>query len=129
MPDLPEEAVQAAVKAVNAKEWKADAPWSIHNIHNFDSDCAVCREDLPAVLTVALRAAVDALACAGLVVVSAEEHRELLGLIEEFADPSPCEFDHDGGCQAHGPTSTWPGCPHARAGELLAALPERTADA
>jgi len=60
--EIPEEAVQAAAKAVMAKEWKPDAPWSVHNIHQYDSDCAVCREDVPAMLSVGLEAAIPHLA-------------------------------------------------------------------
>ncbi|MEU8323795.1 hypothetical protein AB0C33_35995 [Nonomuraea sp. NPDC048881] len=45
---------------------------------------------------------------------------ELRDLIRELSDSSPCRFDHDGGCQEHGPTSTWDGCPHADAQKLLA---------
>ena len=48
--------------AFGAKEWKADAPWSVHNIHQYDSDCAVCREDVPAMLAVAVEAAAPILA-------------------------------------------------------------------
>jgi hypothetical protein len=67
------------------------------------------------------RIAVDALAGAGLVVVSAE-------LLESLTDPGLCWFDHNGGCQAHGWLSLKPGerCSHEVARELLAALPERT---
>ncbi|MDX3111386.1 hypothetical protein PW035_62040 [Nonomuraea angiospora] len=50
------------------------------------------------------------------------ERDELRDLVRELSNPSPCRFDHDGGCQEHGPTSTWDGCPHARVQELLAAL-------
>jgi hypothetical protein len=62
MPEIPEEALRAASKAVMAKEWKADAPWSVHNIHQYDSDCAVCQEDVPAMVAVALEAAAPILA-------------------------------------------------------------------
>lgn len=75
------------------------------------------------------RIALDALRDSGMVVGPAEDQQAMLGLLKELSDPEPCWFDHDGGCQAHGPTSTWPRCPHAHAHEMLAALPERTENA
>lgn len=38
-------------------------------------------------------------------------------LIRDFTDPDDCEFDHHGGCQAHGYLTLEPGelCPHAEA--------------
>lgn len=43
---------------------------------------------------------------------------ELLG---RLVDPDDCEFDHNGGCQAHAFFADGPGqrCPHAEAKELL----------
>jgi hypothetical protein len=62
MPEIPEEALHAASKAVMAKEWKPDAPWSVHSIHQYDSDCAVCQEDVPAMIAVAVEAVAPILA-------------------------------------------------------------------
>ena len=42
----------AAVEAVLSHQWGALA-WSAHNRHKLDSECAVCREDVPAMLAVA----------------------------------------------------------------------------
>ncbi|TYB71189.1 hypothetical protein FXF51_01765 [Nonomuraea sp. PA05] len=49
-------------------------------------------------------------------------------LLDALSDPEPCYFDHDGGCQAHGPTFTYPRCPHAHARELLATTREEPED-
>ncbi len=53
----------------------------------------------------------------------AETNRLFLLLNCFVNDEDPCEFDHHGGCQAHGYLSLEPGekCPHAEAKELLAA--------
>jgi hypothetical protein len=99
MADLPEEAVQAAAEALLLKEWKPDTPWSIHKKHRFDSDCAVCGEDLPAIVAVALEAAAPVLAAqvrreaaeeqraAGMVVVSAEDLRAAADVLATVNDP------------------------------------------
>ncbi|MFD1546973.1 hypothetical protein [Nonomuraea guangzhouensis] len=162
MPDLPEEAVQAAVEALQAVD---DAPDAYPTLADFQrvvakvaleaaapilaerahanshvasksatpveiialSGCSRPEDGRPCKICVGrAEKHVRAVEAGGLAVVSAEERRELLALLRELADPDPCEFDHGGDCQAHGPTSTWNGCPHARALELLAALPERT---
>lgn len=44
---------------------------------------------------------------------------ELLELIADFADPDPCELDHNGYCQAHWWFEPDRTCPHARAQKLL----------
>jgi hypothetical protein len=120
MPDLSEEAIQAAVEAVLAKQWRDAPSWAAHARHGFDSGCAVCQGDVPAIVKEALQG----LAGAGMVVVSAE-------LLDSLSDSDECWFDHHGGCQAHGYLSLEPGerCPQAEVRELLAALPERNADA
>ena len=43
-------------------------------------------------------------------------------LLSALVDESPCEFDHHGGCQAHGYISLQPGeeCPQAELKRLLA---------
>lgn len=70
-------------------------------------------------------AAIDALSEAGLAVVPAEHHQELLALLTELHDPNPCDhFDHHGYCQTHGWLEDGE-CAHARAQKLLATL-ERT---
>jgi hypothetical protein len=42
-------------------------------------------------------------------------------LLESLADPDPCDFDHHGGCQAHGYLGLEQGekCPQAELKELL----------
>lgn len=49
--------------------------------------------------------------------------RRLMSLIADLVDPEDCEFDHNGGCQAHGYLSLRQGekCPHAEAKQLIAA--------
>ncbi len=62
--------------------------------------------------------------CGG--VVSGEPSvAQLLRLVRDLVDDEPCQFDHHGGCQAHGFLSLEPGelCPHAEAKALLAAYP------
>lgn len=76
MSDIPQEAVQAAAEALGAHPWNS-YPHAAHGEHNFDSACAVCRADLEPIARVVLEAAADALADAGLVVVSAGEHERL----------------------------------------------------
>lgn len=52
----------------------------------------------------------------------------LLGLIRDFLDPDPCQFDHHGYCQAHGYLGGEPhSCPHGRARKLLTALNDEPA--
>lgn len=45
-------------------------------------------------------------------------------IIRYMIDPDPCEFDHHGGCQAHGYISLQPGetCPQHDAKEWVKAL-------
>lgn len=45
----------------------------------------------------------------------------LKDLIRDLADPDPCWFDHNGGCQAHGYLSLKPGetCPQADAQAII----------
>ncbi|MFI6317436.1 hypothetical protein ACIBG8_07945 [Nonomuraea sp. NPDC050556] len=75
----------------------------------------------------ATSAACDALDEAGLVVVFPDHHQELLALLAELHDPNPCDhFDHHGSCQTHGWLEDGR-CARARAQQLLAALPERSA--
>jgi hypothetical protein len=74
MPDIPNEAVQAAAEALGAHRWNS-YPRAAHREHNFDSACMVCRANLEPITRVVLEAAVDALAGAGQVVVSAEDLR------------------------------------------------------
>lgn len=62
MPDLPAAAVQAAAEAVRMHEWVEGSPWSIHAIHNFSGECAVCSGDINAIMAVALEAASPILA-------------------------------------------------------------------
>ena len=76
MTDIPEGALQAAVEALGAHPWNS-YPHAAHREHTFDSACMVCRADLEPIARVILEAAVDALAGAGLVVVSAGEHENL----------------------------------------------------
>jgi hypothetical protein len=47
---------------------------------------------------------------------------QYLDLLSALVDESPCEFDHHGGCQAHGYISLQPGeeCPQAELKRLLA---------
>lgn len=50
---------------------------------------------------------------------SAEAERDTLrALLAELVDTDPCQFDHNGRCQAHSLHSA--PCPHARAKEVLA---------
>jgi hypothetical protein len=51
MPDspLPEGAVQAAARALVTHQW-AGTPWSAHEAHQYDSGCAVCQGDVPAIV-------------------------------------------------------------------------------
>lgn len=60
-----------------------------------------------------------------LAAVRDEELERLRELIRELHDPDPCRFDHHGNCQAHDLGNP---CAHARAQEILAALPDRSAD-
>ena len=50
-----------------------------------------------------------------------------LNLLESLVNDDPCDFDHHGGCQAHGYLSLEPGeiCPQAEAKRLLAKIGER----
>lgn len=57
MSDIPEEAIQAAAEAVRMKEWRPDAPWSVHAVHSYSGECAVCSGDIKAIMTVGLEAA------------------------------------------------------------------------
>lgn len=52
----------------------------------------------------------------------AQELVKLRQLVADFTDPDDCNFDHHGGCQAHGYLSLEPGelCPHAEAKQYLA---------
>jgi hypothetical protein len=45
-------------------------------------------------------------------------------LLEALADPDDCDFDHHGGCQAHGYLSLEPGelCPQRELKDLLAGV-------
>ena len=47
-------------------------------------------------------------------------------IIRDLIDPDPCEFDHHGGCQAHGYLSLQPGetCPQHDAKEWIKANEE-----
>lgn len=47
---------------------------------------------------------------------------QLRRLLADLTDPDDCDFDHHGGCQAHGYLTLKPGelCPHAEAKQLLA---------
>lgn len=47
---------------------------------------------------------------------------QLRRLLADLTDPDDCDFDHHGGCQAHGYLTLEPGelCPHAEAKQLLA---------
>jgi hypothetical protein len=56
---------------------------------------------------------------AGLAAVLALVERDYRALLEDLADPDPCQYDHHGYCQAHGWLQTDPRCPHLRAKELL----------
>ncbi|MER6575798.1 hypothetical protein [Nonomuraea sp. NPDC001023] len=66
MPDLPEEAVQAAtpfvesvaagVAALASHEWMPGRPVSAHGVHVFDEDCGVCDDRLPSVVAVVVEA-------------------------------------------------------------------------
>ena len=49
------------------------------------------------------------------------EVERLTGLVAELADPEPCSFDHNGGCQAHGFLTLRPGetCPQHDAARIL----------
>lgn len=78
MPDIPQEALQAAVEAVKAEQWRGGRPFAAHGNHQFDGGRAVCRGEVEAIVSVGVPAAVDALAGAGLVVVSAEDLRTYL---------------------------------------------------
>ncbi len=51
------------------------------------------------------------------------ELAQLRQLVADFVDRDRCEFDHHGGCQAHGYLYLEPGelCPHTEAKQLLAA--------
>ena len=51
-----------------------------------------------------------------------EEVKRLLELICDLSDGEECEFDHHGGCQAHGYLSLKPGerCPMGEANEIAA---------
>lgn len=53
--------------------------------------------------------------------VSETDRAELLKLIADLTDSDPCDFDHNGGCQAHGYLSLKPGemCPQAEAKERV----------
>ncbi|MGN7977414.1 hypothetical protein ACTJJ4_07550 [Microbacterium sp. 22195] len=48
--------------------------------------------------------------------------RDIQQLVRDLIDRDDCEFDHHGGCQAHGYLSLQPGemCPHAEAKAWLA---------
>lgn len=50
-----------------------------------------------------------------------DELIQLRDLIRAFVDLDDCDFDHHGGCQAHGYLTLEPGelCPHAEAKQLL----------
>ncbi len=51
-----------------------------------------------------------------------EPSDQIKQLLRDLTDPDDCEFDHHGGCQAHGYLSLQPGelCPHAEAKQLIA---------
>lgn len=48
----------------------------------------------------------------------------LIRVVHDLVDPTPCRFDHHGGCQEHGHLSIQPGevCPHEEGKRLLAAI-------
>jgi len=48
-----------------------------------------------------------------------DEAAMLRGLVADFVDPDPCEYDHNGYCQAHSLHGR--PCPHERAKALLEA--------
>src|ERR1043166_4986611 len=73
MPDLPEEAVQAAVEALGARPWNS-YPRAAHREHNFDSACAVCRGDVEPIARVILEAAAPILAAQEHAAAVAEIH-------------------------------------------------------
>ncbi|MEU8279538.1 hypothetical protein ACFYOK_29520 [Microbispora bryophytorum] len=47
--------IEAAARAVLSHPW-GSGPWTAHTEHKFDPDCAVCRGDVRAILTVAASA-------------------------------------------------------------------------
>ncbi len=50
-----------------------------------------------------------------------EQTERLLALINDLTDPDDCEYDHNGGCQAHGYLDLdGEKCPHEEAKEILA---------
>jgi hypothetical protein len=55
----------------------------------------------------------------GLAAALAIVERDYRALLEDLADPDPCQYDHHGYCQAHGWLQIEPRCPHLRAKELL----------
>jgi hypothetical protein len=56
-----------------------------------------------------------------LALVERDHVAPLRAALDDFVDPDPCWYDHNGGCQAHGYISLEPGekCPVLRAKELL----------